>query len=306
MISRLVGTASEQAYPVAAMKSGFRAVWGAAIGGLAVTALAAGAQARKVHDYRLHEIEDRGAPFSMLVGPDHTVYTLLPRRDGQWILSEVKDWWQDKPMELGIVVEGFSSRDAVSAPGQMDLALTPDGQYLVTLLSARMRVTPDDPYPMDMLVEVVRLDKFEVVMTEHMRSLGIRGQLHGGMDSGGQLLVNSEVAAVDENGATKPWNSWFAVTVPAMKAHLACSYERADPAAMETACGSFAKTEGYGSAADLNGKIWPGAPTAVPVAPAGVTIASKDRFASQTVDVDGKPLSLVVVNGVDVQAYVPQ
>jgi hypothetical protein len=188
----------------------------------------------------------------------------------------------------------------------MDLALTPDGQYLVTLLSARMRVTPDDPYPMDMLVEVVRLDKFEVVMTEHMRSLGIRGQLHGGMDSGGQLLVNSEVAAVDENGATKPWNSWFAVTLPAMKAHLACSYERADPAAMETACGSFAKTEGYGSAADLNGKIWPGAPTAVPVAPAGVTIASKDRFASQTVDVDGKPLSLVVVNGVDVQAYAPQ
>ncbi len=277
----------------------------AAIAGLALAALSAGAQLRKIHEYKLHEQEDRGAPFGMTVGPDHTLYTLIPRRDGNWILSEVQGWWQEHPEERGIVVEGYSARDAVASPGQMDAAVTADGKYVVTVVSAGFRVAPDDPYPMDMIVEVVRLDGFEVVDTEHMRTLGMRGVLLGGIDRAGKLLVRS---AVGTPGAeSSPYVSWFAVSVPDEKAQMECSYQAAadgkDTQPMEEGCGGFAKQEGYGSAAELDGKVWPTGTPPAPVVPPGVAISSKDRFQTEAVVVDGKKLTLVVVNGVDVQVY---
>jgi hypothetical protein len=273
----------------------------------ALGALLAGAQARKVHEYKLHEPEARGAPFGMVLGPDHTVYTLIPRQNGQWILSEVVGWWQDKPVERGILVEGFSTRDAISTMGQIDLRLSADGQYLVTLLTAGIRVAPDDPYPMDMIVEAVRLDTFEVASTEHMRSLGIRGNLQGTLDHAGRLVVNSEVPAADENGGAAAYRTWFAVTVPDMKAKLVCSYGSADAQAMEASCGEFAKKEGYATAAELDNvlqaykKPQPPAP-----APSGIAVSPKDRVQTKELDVEGKPLTLVVVNGVDLQVYAPQ
>ena len=279
---------------------------------LALSVLAAGAQARKIREYKLHEQEDRGAPFGMTVGPDHTVYTLLPRRDGNWVLSRVKGWWQEKPDEMGILVEGFSARDPVSGFDQMDLAVTPDGKYVVTMLTAAMRVAADDPYPMDMIVEVVRLDGFEVMITQHMRSLGMRGMLRGGMDREGKLLVRSEMAGGDDNGSPAPYVTWFAVTVPDVKAQLECSYQAAadakDTQPMEAACGEFARKDGYGSAAELAKDAWPeanskdaGAPGSAP--PSGAPISKKDSFRSAGITIDGQPLTLVVLNGVELQVY---
>lgn len=262
----------------------------------------AGAQVRKIHEYRLHEQEDRGARFAMTVGPDHTVYTLIPRRDGNWILSEVKNWWQDKPTELGIAVQGFSARDPVGSWDQMDLAVTPDGQYLVTILSADLRVAPDDPYPTDLLVEVVRLSDFSVVDTEHMRALGMRGHMRGGLDRTGHLLVRSEITPQGGSNSA-PFDTVFAVTVPEMKPQLVCSYESGDAAGMESSCGDFAKKEGYGSAAELAQAIWRTAPAPPQALPAGLSLAAKDRWQSTNVTVDGKPLTLVVVNGVNLQVF---
>lgn len=274
---------------------GFRAGLAFALAAAAV----AGAQARKIHEYRLHEQEDRGAQFAMTLGPDHTVYTLIPRRDGNWILSEVKDWWQDKPTELGIAVQGFTARDPVGNRDQMDLAVTPDGQYLVTILSADLRVAPDDPYPTDLLVEFVRLSDFSVVNTEHMRALGMRGHLHGGLDRAGHLLVRSEITP-QSGGSSAPFDTVFAVTVPEMKPQLVCSYEAGDSPGMESSCGDFAKKEGYTSAADLAQALWSAAP-APPQALPGVSLSARDRWQSANVSVNGKPLTLVVVNGVNLE-----
>ena len=277
----------------------------AGLAGLALAALSAGAQARKIQEYRLHEQEDRGTPFGMTVGPDDTLYTLIPRRDGNWVLSEVKGWWQDHPNEVGILVEGYSARDAATSFGQMDLGVSADGKYLITTISAGFKGAPDDPYPMDMIVETVRLDGFEVVDTEHMRALGMRGMLVGGMDRTDKLLVRSSVETAGTAGA--PYVSWFVVDVPEEKAQMECSYQAApdgkDTQPMEDGCGGFAKQEGYGSAAEMDGKVWPAGGAASPAAPPGVAIASKDRFQTREVTVDGKKLTLVVVNGVNIEVY---
>lgn len=278
------------------LANGIRA---AAVCALGLAVVAAGAQARKVHEYRLHEQEDRGAPFGMTLGPDHTVYTILPRRDGNWILSEVKNWWLDKPGELGIVVEGYPSRDPIAHWDQMDLAVTPDGQYLVAFNSADMRAAADDPYPMDMTVEIIRTSDFSVLDTEHLRALGMRGRLRGGLDRAGHLLVRSEIGP----SGTGAFDTWFSLAIPEMKPQLACSYDGNDAAAMEGACAAFAKTEGYGSAADMATAVWPTPPPSAPQLPAGVVIASKDRWQSAVVTIDGKPVTLVVVNGVELETY---
>lgn len=267
-----------------------------------LVAAAAGGQARKVHEYRLHEQEDRGARFAMAVGPDHTVYTLIPRRDGNWILSQVKNWWQDKPAELGIAIEGFPAHDPVSNWDQMTLAVTPDGQYLITMVSADLRVAPDDPYPTDMIVVVVRLADFSVLDTEHMRALGMRGRLHGGLDRVGRVLVRSEIAA-QGGESSAPFDTWFAVSVLEMKPQLACSYDAGDAPGMESSCSDFAKKEGYASAAELAQAVWPSPPATPPALPSGASIAQKDRWQTAGVTIDGKPLTLVVVNGVNLEVF---
>lgn len=278
------------------------AKWGFHAGlAFALAAALAGAQARKIHEYRLHEQEDRSAHFAIAVGPDHTVYTLIPRRDGNWILSEVKGWWQDKPDELGIAVQGFSAHDPVGTLHQMDLAVTPDSQYLVSIVSAELRVPPDDPYPTDLLVEVVRLADFSVVDTEHMRALGMRGHLQGGLDRAGHLLVRSEIAPPG-GGSSAPFDTVFAVTVPEMKPQLVCSYESGDPG-LESSCGEFAKKEGYASAADLAQALWSAAPSPPQALPAGVSLSPRDRWQSVSVTIDGKPLTLLVINGVNLEVF---
>lgn len=268
---------------------------------LALGALGARAQAHRVYEYRLHEQEERGAPFGMTVGPDRTLYTIIPRRDGNWVLSRVKDWWQAKPDELGILVEGFSKNQPVADFGPMRLAVTPDGQNLVVILSAEMRVAADDPYPTDMIVEVVRLQDFTVVDTEHMRGMGIRGRLRGGLDRAGHLVVRSEIPSAEAGGS--PFTTWFAVSVPQVKAQLVCSYQGGDQPGMESSCGDFAKKEGYGSASELASAVWPAPPTAPLAVPAGVSVAAKDRWQTATVTVQSKPLTLVVINGVQLQVY---
>lgn len=264
------------------------------------------AQSRKIHEYRLHEQEDKNAgPFAMLVGPDNTLYTLIARRDGNWVLSRVRGWWLDRPEEVGILVEGFSARDPVASLGQMDLALTPDGKYIVVLLSAALRTANDDPYPMEMLVDVVRLDTFQSTDTEHMRSLGIRGQLLAAFDRAGHLLVDSSIPPTGSE--TAPYVTWFVVGVPGLKAQLMCSYQPTDGKdvkAAEDACGAFAKAEGYASAADVAAAFPQAAPPGNPAqAPPGVAISPKDHFQFKAVTVEGKAVTLVVVNGVDVQVY---
>jgi hypothetical protein len=286
----------------------FRAVRIAVSAGLAVGALAGLAQPRRLREYRLHEQEDRSAPFAMTVGPDNTLYTLLPRRDGNWVLSRVKGWWLDRPDEMGIAIEGFSAHDPVASFGQMDLAVTPDGEYLVVVLSAEMRVAPDDPYPMEMVVEAVRLDLFQAVDTERMRSLGIRGNLLGALDRAGRLLVDSSVSTAESGAAAAPYVTWFRVSVPGLKPELMCSYQTGtdpkDAKPLEDACATFAKGEGYASAAELAASLPQAAPPANPAQPpAGIAIPAKDHFQAQTVTVDGKPLTLVVLNGVDMQVY---
>jgi hypothetical protein len=276
--------------------------------GLALCALAAAAQTRRIREYRLHESEDKGVPFTMTLGPDNTLYTLVPRRDGNWILSRAQRWWLDRPDELGIVVEGFSARDPIASLGQMDLAVTPDGKYLVTLLSAPMRVALDDAYPMDMIVELVRLDSFQAIDTEHMRSLGIRGNLRGALDRAGHLLVDSSIPPSGPDAASTPWVTWFRVSVPGLKPELMCSYQASadpkDPKPLEDACSAFARSEGYASATELAASLPRAEPPGNPAQPpAGVAIPPKERFQFQTVTIDGKPLTLVVVNGVELQVY---
>jgi hypothetical protein len=300
------------AYSVGAMKRamcGLRTAIDLGLGlALLLSALPAGPQQRKVHEYKLHEIEDRGAPFTVMLGPDHTVYILQPRRDGNWILSEVHGWWQDKPVERGILVEGFSARDAINTMNQMDMALTPDGRYVLTILSASLRVAPDDPYPMDMIVELVPLDSFEVATTEHMRSLGMRGNLRAVLDPAGQLLVSSTVPPSGPGAEDAPYFTWFRVSVPEMKAQLMCSFQGAKEAqTAEAACDSSVPQTGFASLTDLDKAFQlidqpePPVPT-----PPEVAVTPKDRVHTLAATVDGKALTLVVVNAVDLQVFANQ
>ncbi|HTW47013.1 MAG TPA: hypothetical protein VMD92_03630 [Acidobacteriaceae bacterium] len=274
---------------------------------LALCALAAAGQLRRIREYHLHESEDKAAAFAMTLGPDNTLYTLLPRRDGNWILSRIQSWWLDHPDELGIVVEGFSVRDPIASLGQMDLAVTPDGKYLVAVLSAPMRVATNDSYPMDMIVEVVRLDTFQVVDTEHMRSLGMRGNLLGTLDRAGHLLVDSSIPSTGPDAAATPYVTWFRVALPVLKPELMCSYQTAGPKdtrPLEEACAAFAKTEGYASAAEVAASLpHPTQPANPAQPPPGIAIPPKEHYQAQTVTIDGKPLTLVVLNGVEVEVY---
>lgn len=296
------------AYAKAAMTCWARRLRCAVFLGLGLGALSLSAQSQKIREYRLHEQEEKNAPFAMLVGPDNTLYTLITRRDGNWVLSRVERWWLDRPDEIGILVEGFSAHDAVASLGQMDLALTPDGKYIVVLLSAPLRTAPDDPYPMEMIVDVVRLDTFQSIDTDHMRSLGIRGNLLATIDRAGHLLVHSSIPPTGSE--TAPFITWFQVSVPSLKAQLMCSYQPVgadDGKSAEDACGAFAKTEGYASAAELAASLPQAAPPANPAQPPpGVTISPKDHYQFRTVTVDGRPITLFVVNGIDVQAYASQ
>jgi hypothetical protein len=293
------------AYSVAAMKK-WRVQAGCAVAlSLGLASLAGGEQ-HKIHEYKLHEPLDQGAPFAMLVGPDHTAYTLIPRRDGNWILSQVQQWWEEKPVEVGILVEGFSSHDAVAAAPQMNLAITPDGKYLVTTLSAAMRVAPGDAYPVDVIVEVVRLDTFTVVNTEHMRSLGLRGMMNSFLDHDGKLVVRSAVAPEQPAAGATPYITWFRLSVPDLKAEVMCSFQwpdAANAAEMETACGAFAKTEGAASAEEFDRATQHVAPPPAAVAPDNFIYSPKDRFQTTPVTIDGKLLTLVVLNGIDLQVF---
>jgi hypothetical protein len=285
----------------------FRAVRIAIFAGFALAASAAAAQPHHLRDYRLHESEDKNAPFAMTLGPDNSLYTLIPRRDGNWVLSRVQRWWLDHPDELGILVEGFSARDPIAALGQMNLALTPDGKYLVAVLSAPLRVAPDDPYPMDMIVEVVRLDTFQTIDTEHVRGLGIRGNLLGAFDRAGNLLVDSAIPSTDPSAAT-PWVTWFRLAVPSLKPELMCSYQApADPKdakPIDDACAAFAKSEGYASAAEVAAALPRPVPPANPAQPPpGIDIPPKVHFQVQAATVDGRIMTLVVIDGVDVRVY---
>lgn len=286
---------------LAAMYRTSYGMWAATALGVMLAAAAAGAQTHKLHEYRLHEQEERGAPFGMTLGPDHTLYTVIPRRDGNWVLSEVKNWWQSKPEEIGILVEGFSNREPVASMGQMTLAVTSDAQTLVSILSAEMQVAPNDPFPTEMVVEAVRLQDFSVVNTQRMRGLGMRGHLQGGLDRAGHLLVRSEIAAPGGSGSA--FATWFSLAVPELKAQLVCSNEGGDQQAIESACGAFAKNEGYASAADLAGAVWPAPPASPPALPAGVSVAARDRWQAASVTIEGKPLTVVVINGVQLQVY---
>jgi hypothetical protein len=297
--------ATSLAYSVAAMNKWCVQAGCAVVLSLGLASLAV-AEQHKVHEYKLHEPLDQGAPFALLVGPDHAAYTLIPRRDGNWILSQVQQWWQEKPVEVGILVEGFSSHDAVAAAPQMNLAITPDGKYLVTTLSAPMRVAPGDPYPMDMIVEVIRLDTFAVVNTEHMRSLGLRGLMTGFLDHDGKLVVRSAVAPEQPTAGATPYITWFRISVPELKPELMCSFQWPDAAnspEMETACGAFAKTEGAASAEEFDRASQHAVPPAAPVAPDGLVYSPKDRFQTATFTSDGKPITLVVLNGIDLQVF---
>jgi hypothetical protein len=203
-------------------------------------------------------------------------------------------------------VEGFSSHDAVAAAPQMNLAITPDGKYLVTTLSAPMRVAPGDPYPMDMIVEVVRLDTFAVVNTEHTRSLGLRGLMTSFLDHDGKLVVRSAVAPEQPTAGATPYITWFRISVPDLKPELMCSFQWPDAAnsqEMETACGAFAKTEGATSAQEFDRTTQHVAPPQAPVAPDNFTYSPKDRIQTTTVTIDRKPLTLVVLNGIDLQVF---
>jgi hypothetical protein len=276
--------------------------------GLALGSLAAAAQPRRLHDYRLHEQEDKNAPFAMTLGPDNALYTLIPRRDGNWVFSRVQRWWLDHPDELGILVEGFSAHDPIASLGQMDLALTPDNKFALILLSAPLRAPADNAYPMDMIVEIVRLDTFQAIDTEHLRSLGIRGNLLAAFDRAGHLLIDSSMPPPASDVAAGPYVTWFRLAVPGLKPELMCSYQAAaDPKEsnpLENACAVFAKTEGYTSAADLAASLPRPIPPANPLQPpAGISIPPKVHFQTQTVTIDGKPLTLVVLNGVDLEVY---
>ncbi|HEX4004771.1 MAG TPA: hypothetical protein VHX60_01225 [Acidobacteriaceae bacterium] len=277
---------------------------------LLLSAFPALAQQRKVREYKLHEPEDRGAPFSLMLGPDHTAYILQPRRDGNWILSEVRGWWQDHPSERGIAVEGFSARDAVNTIHQMDIALTPDGRDLLTILSATLRVAPDDPNPMEMLVELIPLDSFQVTATQHMRSLGMRGNLRAVLDPAGQLLVSSAVPPAEPTAGDAPYVTWFQVALPDMKAHLMCSFQAsaqgaADPKDEQAACGASLSQTGYAALPDIDKALQLAQPPEPPTPPA-VEVTAKDRVHTAAAAIDGKAFTLVVVNGVILQIFSAQ
>jgi hypothetical protein len=183
----------------------------------------------------------------------------------------------------------------------MTLAVTPDARTLVSVLSAEMQVPANDPYPTEMVAEAVRLQDFSVVNTQRMRGLGMRGHLEGGLDRDGHVLVRSQIAS--PGGSGSEFGTWFSLTVPQLKAQLVCSYEGGDQRAIESACGDFVKKEGYVSATDLAAAVWPAAPAAAPTLPAGVSVGAKDHWQAADVTIDGKPLTVVVINGVQVQVY---
>jgi hypothetical protein len=161
---------------------------------------------------------------------------------------------------------------------------------------------------MDMIVEVVRLSDFQVAETQHLRGLGIRGHLLGALDQKGEVLVNSSVPTTDESGTAGAYITWFRLTPPALKADLLCSYEPAADAKnlqpLEDACSPAARSEGYASAAEITALFPQKSPPPSP--PPGITISAKDTFATANVTVENKPVTLLVLNGTEVDVYATQ
>jgi len=126
------------------------------------------------------------------------------------------------------------------------------------------------------------------------------------LDHDGKLVVRSAVAPEQPTAGATPYITWFRISVPDLKPELMCSFQWPDAAnsqEMETACGAFAKTEGATSAQEFDRTTQHVAPPQAPVAPDNFTYSPKDRIQTTTVTIDRKPLTLVVLNGIDLQVF---
>lgn len=229
---------------------------------LVLTAVSASGQLTKLRDYQLHQREDRGVVFSAALTQDNTLITLVARNNGDWLLSRVGKWWEEDPQEQQIHIAAFSRRDHLDGPLQMKLLLTPDGQNLVVLISATMKVPQGDPYTNEMIISMVRLDPFRVIATAHSKMLGMKGYLDGFLDRHGRVIVDSSLPEKAENGSTIVQRTYYGFATSDLHIVSTCGYisqTNALPSKptstanhLEKNCSRFAAEGGFSSAVEMD------------------------------------------------------
>ncbi len=116
-----------------------------------------------LRDYGLHTPRDRGVLFAMAITPEQDVLSYVAKGDGKWLLTRVRSWLDNSPLEQTIDVPGWSRADLIGLFGRLtaDLFVTPDGRFAICVTAG---VWKHDNQEMG---SVVDLQEFKVIKTTH-------------------------------------------------------------------------------------------------------------------------------------------
>jgi len=122
-----------------------------------------GAEVVHLRDYSLHTPRDRGVLFTMAITPEQDVLSFVAKGDGKWLLTKVRNWLDNSPLEQSIDVPGWSRADLVGLFGGLtaDLFVTPDGRFAICISSGVWKHDNQEK------VSVVDLQEFKLVKTAH-------------------------------------------------------------------------------------------------------------------------------------------
>ena len=123
----------------------------------------------QVRTYRMREPHDRGVLFTMTVTPQQDVLSLVPKRNGTWRLTRVRNWLDAEPLEQTIDIPGIAvplrtaDSDRRVSTLQMRLIVTSDGSFAITIADGTWRNRTGYATSNDDVVSVIDLHSFRVV-----------------------------------------------------------------------------------------------------------------------------------------------
>jgi hypothetical protein len=162
------------------------------------------AEVNQVRSYHTHEPSDRTVHFAMAVTPTQDVLSLVPKRNGKWRLTRVRNWLDKSPADQTIDVPGISVPEkSGSSPGSLvglniELLVTSDGSFAVTVATGNYWATSKGKDgTIDNVVSVVDLRTLQILTTIHQD--GSSGHY---VDRMGRLVL--EKSMVEGNSPTVP------------------------------------------------------------------------------------------------------
>ncbi len=161
------------------------------------------AQVKEVRTYRTHEPRDRNVFLGMAVTPSGDVLSLVPKKDGKWRLTRIRNWLEKAPQQQTIEVPVDLSRVRHAYPSMF---VRQDGRFAVSVASGSTNV-----------ISAIDLASFAVVDTAQQE-----GVLEFATDRSGRL-VSRQVIANQAGTARQVALKFF--TIPSFAPDGSCQFQ---------------------------------------------------------------------------------